>query len=69
MTVVLATSVILRDVREVCEIIGVLAGAMDVTYLVFANWLLSSSDYLQTNIYFYICIFIACAYVIQLSVR
>lgn len=40
-TEVCATGVILRDVRKVREIIGILAGAMNVTDLVFANWFLS----------------------------
>lgn len=39
-TEVRATGVVLRDVRKVSEIVGILAGAMNITDLVLANWFL-----------------------------
>lgn len=43
MAEVRATGVILRDVRKVSEIVGVLAGAMDVADFVLTDRLLSCS--------------------------
>lgn len=40
MTKVRATGVVLCDIREVSKVVGILAGAMNVTDLVLANWFL-----------------------------
>lgn len=40
MTKVRAAGVVLRDIREVSKIVSILAGAMNVTDLVLANWFL-----------------------------